>query len=865
MKTRNPLYNLLLLTTLNILSCQGLEVQSFMTQSQLSNCKSTASQLFSVIYCDQKYFWLQNQDPLNTLTDSGSLDPLNQTTVLTPSQNTFQIISKRFKAQTLSIDSQTVPTFTDLFSTYDIPTATTPASVYIEDFMLLGGSNSQAGVLKLSNNTFITFTYSGPAQTRYFQRRNLTNYRTYYFDQSGKYFYWGNGTEIMNTTLNVITNTSGYITNITMVDTVLYRKLNHTTFQFSGNYFLTACTTCDNNVGRIQVYSYLQPLGPNATNTSTTTTLNNMTLFFEYNRTSNVGVINIGEKYYFDQINRYNYRLIFTAKPVMAATTRNLYQTEFLLNNTVNGTKVLYRNQTLITTMPDYTYNGLAYNEGFMIFMQNLTYVESSTNQTTNVTTNRTTWMTLTNFTTQCLFNQYYQDGKCMPCESQKGNFDPQSTECISCFDMVLSNNTYASAMAYQLCTNPLEPINNTKPNDTNPINNTNPDPDPVIDPPTDNNTTQTSSSSDSGMSQTTLIGIVVGVCVPVILIAILVPVIIVCRRKCKENEGKEAAGDGSGDNQKNKSKKDKGKYRSNAYLDKNPTTQAELKGKDEENQEGFQNGPSFGRAKQYDVSDAQISQIQIGNQQDLERTGIKDEKLLREEQSKQRPLSVKNQNPVQQQQPNRPFDGPSPHKNEVNNKQVNQAAVNNRLSVRGDVQHSEIIHGESDSFSSSGSDDESSSQNTKMNFDKGLSKTGSQVSKLDQQRKITGAVQKKYEKEDSVRDDETSDQEGGQVRSSERTLVSNDRAQNNNDRKNATAPVNNKPSAQLQTTNSAVKTSNIASNKPVDNKLGASTNNNRIISQIVKSETQPQGEKFNKHDDSNSFRESEISDSDSD
>ena len=63
----------------------------------------------------------------------------------------------------MSIDSQTVPTFNDLFSTYDVATATTAASVYIEDYMLLGGSNSQAGVLKLSNNTFITFAYSGPA------------------------------------------------------------------------------------------------------------------------------------------------------------------------------------------------------------------------------------------------------------------------------------------------------------------------------------------------------------------------------------------------------------------------------------------------------------------------------------------------------------------------------------------------------------------------------------------------------------------------------------------------------------------------------------------------------------------------------
>lgn len=89
--------------------------------------------------------------------------------------------------------------------------------------------------------------------------------------------------------------------------------------------------------------------------------------------------------------------------------------------------------------------------------------------------------------------------------------------------------------MAYQLCTNPLEPENNSKPNDTNP-NTT--DPDPVPQNPDNNNNNGnvgvvTRSESD-GISQTTLIAIIVGVCVPIVLIAILVPLIIYCRRKSK-------------------------------------------------------------------------------------------------------------------------------------------------------------------------------------------------------------------------------------------------------------------------------------------------------------------------------------------
>lgn len=123
--------------------------------------------------------------------------------------------------------------------------------------MLLSGAYSNAGVLLLSNGTFITFSYSGPGQNTYYHRRNLTNFKAYYFDQVNHYFYWSNGTEIMNTTFNITLNSQGVISNISMVDSVLYRKLNHTSFMYSGNQLLVACSTCDSGVGRIQIYNYL--------------------------------------------------------------------------------------------------------------------------------------------------------------------------------------------------------------------------------------------------------------------------------------------------------------------------------------------------------------------------------------------------------------------------------------------------------------------------------------------------------------------------------------------------------------------------------------------------------------------------------
>ena len=100
--------------------------------------------------------------------------------------------------------------------------------MYIEDFMLIRGQTS-LGVIKLINNTFVTFRINSPTSNTYFHRRNLTNFKAYYFDQANNYFYWGNGTAIFNTSLNVSVS-NGVVINVTMVDTVLYKNLAHTSF-----------------------------------------------------------------------------------------------------------------------------------------------------------------------------------------------------------------------------------------------------------------------------------------------------------------------------------------------------------------------------------------------------------------------------------------------------------------------------------------------------------------------------------------------------------------------------------------------------------------------------------------------------------
>lgn len=106
------------------------------------------------------------------------MDPLNST-ILTSSGNIFQTISRNFKAQNLVFDSNYNPSWVDVFSATDLPNKI--SSMYIEDYMLLKDQTS-LGVIKLINNTFVTFRINSPTSNTYFHKRTLTKYKTYYFD-----------------------------------------------------------------------------------------------------------------------------------------------------------------------------------------------------------------------------------------------------------------------------------------------------------------------------------------------------------------------------------------------------------------------------------------------------------------------------------------------------------------------------------------------------------------------------------------------------------------------------------------------------------------------------------------------------------
>lgn len=72
-------------------------------------------------------------------------------------------------------------------------------------------------------------------------------------------------------------------------------------------------------------------------------------------------------------------RLIFTAKTSNSANApRNLYQIDMLYNNS----RFLFRNQTILTSMSNNAYTSLAYSEGFLLYTENMTYVNPDTNKT---------------------------------------------------------------------------------------------------------------------------------------------------------------------------------------------------------------------------------------------------------------------------------------------------------------------------------------------------------------------------------------------------------------------------------------------------------------------------------------------------
>jgi hypothetical protein len=121
-----------------------------------------------------------------------------------------------------------------------------------------------------------------------------------------------------------------------------------------------------------------------------------MTLYFEQNRTSNNTYFNVGEKTFFEVVNKFLSRLIFTAKPNVATLTlRNLYQIDILQNNS----RLVFRNQTIYSNMQNLTYNSLSYSRGFLLDLENNTYTVNTTNTTTNVTTSKSYWQVNPRFT----------------------------------------------------------------------------------------------------------------------------------------------------------------------------------------------------------------------------------------------------------------------------------------------------------------------------------------------------------------------------------------------------------------------------------------------------------------------------------
>lgn len=72
--------------------------------------------------------------------------------------------------------------------------------------------------------------------------------------------YVGNGTEIRYLKLNVYrgvdSNDYGIVKYVNWTDTVVFKKINHTSFSIADPYLTVACSSCSSNFGYVQVYNY---------------------------------------------------------------------------------------------------------------------------------------------------------------------------------------------------------------------------------------------------------------------------------------------------------------------------------------------------------------------------------------------------------------------------------------------------------------------------------------------------------------------------------------------------------------------------------------------------------------------------------
>ena len=226
---------------------------------------------------------------------------------------------------------------------------------------------------------------------RYFASLTPPNLVDWQFDHVHNWLYFSNASTVFNATLNISYNPStGATSNITFNVTAQFQSLQITSFQLIGTYLVISCYSCNSNTGKIQIYNYNLPLPSiNTTNTKTKPVVppNNMTLIFEQNSTYNSSQYFIGEKTFLDVISVNMMRLIYTARSSGSSTApRNLLQVEMLYNNS----GYVFKNTTLLTGISPYTYPSINYNSGFLLMIDNQTYL--------NTSNNKTSWNMIANF-----------------------------------------------------------------------------------------------------------------------------------------------------------------------------------------------------------------------------------------------------------------------------------------------------------------------------------------------------------------------------------------------------------------------------------------------------------------------------------
>lgn len=111
---------------------------------------------------------------------------------------------------------------------------------YVEDYLLINGTNMPYGFVKYQDLTMTSFALvqasDGSMTFTKYGAKILTGLTSYFIDQANNCLIWGNGTSIMNSTLNIVTSPIDPfpIMAIAFLDKVIYQG-NHTSFKFINN------------------------------------------------------------------------------------------------------------------------------------------------------------------------------------------------------------------------------------------------------------------------------------------------------------------------------------------------------------------------------------------------------------------------------------------------------------------------------------------------------------------------------------------------------------------------------------------------------------------------------------------------------